>query len=283
MRMKDYIDEPQLNECQMCRGAKEAQFTFTGETQTVRMNCPLRKPVTVFSDNCPTANNPEIAYRNDSEWKPPTEINVGPLCWQLGSDGRYTFIDGAIGGRYQCGASESLLVKRWAAALQDLEELRASQQSPLAWAVQHDGCTASIFPTREDAERNCDWHLQTFPHVRASVSPLYGLPKTHKEISEVLRLAANSACFSDDDRDALYFACGVLQNPAAITRVNARKSEAQAAEANNAVDVQYDNVEICDALRDVAYMGDLSEEDKDVLYLAASVIEDLRDRLGEEK
>ena len=132
-----------------------------------------------------------------------------------------------------CGVTNPMTSEK---AAEDLE------QPPLAWAVLHDGHTASIFPTREDAERNCDWHLKTFPHVRASVSPLYGSPKTHKETSE-----------------------------------------AQAAEANDAVGVQYDNVEICDALRDVAHMGDLSEEDRGVLYLAANVIEELRDRLGEEK
>jgi hypothetical protein len=60
----------------------------------------------------------------ETDWKPPHEMTIGPLCWQLGADGRYTFIDGAIGGRYQCGASESLLVKRLAAAEQDLAELR---------------------------------------------------------------------------------------------------------------------------------------------------------------
>jgi hypothetical protein len=163
-----------------------------------RCELQQRAKGTALSDNCPTANNTEIAYRNDSEWKPPQKMTIGPLCWQLGADGRYTFIDGAIGGRYQCGASESLLVKRCAAALQDLEELRASQQSPLAWAVQHDGCTASIFPTREDAERNCGWHLQTFPHVRVNVVPLYGSPETAVcgELLESLRL-------TDAERDAI--------------------------------------------------------------------------------
>lgn len=59
----------------------------------------------------------------EKEWQPPTEMTIGPLCWKLGEDGRYAFLDGAIGGRYQCGVSESLLVKRLAAALEDLDEL----------------------------------------------------------------------------------------------------------------------------------------------------------------
>jgi len=61
-----------------------------------------------------------------TEWKPPQQMTIGPLCWQLCDDGRYTFIDGAVGGRYQCGASESLLVKRLAAAQQDLDKLRTA-------------------------------------------------------------------------------------------------------------------------------------------------------------
>ena len=70
------------------------------------------------------------------EWQPPTEMTIGPLCWKLGEDGRYTFLDGAIGGRYPCGVSESLLVKRLAAALEDLDELREkvdSLQTCEAW------------------------------------------------------------------------------------------------------------------------------------------------------